>query len=93
MHPRPRACVRVRAWGRVQAVGFRAWLGGRARQRGLDGWLRNLPDGSLEAVLAGPGDAVSAMVDQIRLGPPGARVDDVEVSDEPGDPAPGFRIS
>jgi acylphosphatase len=76
----------------VQAVGFRAWLVRRADQRRLDGWVRNLPDGSLEAVLAGPGDAVAAMVEQVRRGPPGAWVEDLDVREEPDDPGPGFRL-
>jgi acylphosphatase len=87
-----RVCRRVRAHGRVQAVGFRDWLARRAAGRGVDGWVRNRADGSLEAVLAGPEDAVGPLVELIRQGPPGARVDDLEVDDEPADPGAGFAI-
>jgi acylphosphatase len=88
-----RACVRVRARGRVQGVGFRVWLARRAEQRGLDGWVRNLPDGSVEAVLAGERSAVAGMVDLVRAGPRGSWVEDVEVTDEAEPPAAGFSIS
>jgi acylphosphatase len=88
-----RACVRVRARGAVQGVGFRIWLARRAEQRGLDGWVRNLPDGSVEAVLAGERDAVAAMVKLVGEGPRGAWVDSVDVTDETEPPAGGFSIS
>ena len=87
-----RACVRVRARGRVQGVGFRIWLARRAEQRGLDGWVRNLPDGSVEAVLSGERGAVSAIVDMFGEGPRGAWVENVEVSDEPQPQGHGFSI-
>jgi acylphosphatase len=87
-----RLCRRLRARGRVQAVGFRDWLSRRAGARGVDGWVRNLADGSLEAVLAGPDDAVEPLIDAVRRGPPGSRVDSFDVEDEPDDPGPGFRV-
>jgi acylphosphatase len=87
-----RACVRVRARGLVQGVGFRIWLARRAEQRGLDGWVRNLPDGSVEAVLAGERGAVAAMVELAGEGPRGAWVESVEVVDEPEPPGSGFSI-
>jgi acylphosphatase len=61
--------------GRVQGVGFRAWTEVTALERGLQGWVRNRRDGAVEAVLIGPADAVVAMIEQCRHGPPGARVD------------------
>jgi acylphosphatase len=64
--------------GRVQAVGFRAWTEFTARGRGLQGWVRNRRDGSVEAVFAGSREAVEAMVADCRRGPPGARVDAIE---------------
>ena len=67
--------------GRVQGVGYRAWTEYTAIDDGLDGWVRNRRDGSVEAVFAGPSDAVSQMVDACRRGPPGARVDAVDARD------------
>jgi acylphosphatase len=62
----------------VQGVGYRAWVEHEALRRGLDGWVRNRRDGNVEAVLAGPPDAVTAMVAACRRGPPSARVDAVD---------------
>jgi len=64
--------------GHVQRVGYRAWTEHLALQRGLEGWVRNRADGSVEAVFAGPMPAVEAMVAACRRGPPGARVDHID---------------
>ena len=64
--------------GRVQGVGYRAWVEHEALRRGLDGWARNRRDGSVEAVLAGPPDAVATMVAACRRGPSSARVEGVD---------------
>ena len=64
--------------GRVQGVGYRAWTELTARDHGLEGWVRNRRDGSVEAVFAGPAEAVAAMIEACRRGPPGARVDAVD---------------
>jgi len=61
--------------GRVQGVGFRAWTEVTALERGLEGWVRNRRDGSVEALFIGLEHAVAAMIEECRLGPPGARVD------------------
>jgi acylphosphatase len=61
--------------GRVQRVGYRAWAEHTALQRGLEGWVRNRPDGSVEAVFAGPAAVVEGMIEACRRGPPGAQVD------------------
>ncbi len=71
--------ARVVARGRVQAVGFRAAAQARARGYGLAGWVRNAPDGSVEAELEGPADRVESLVDWFRRGPRGAHVAEVEV--------------
>jgi acylphosphatase len=63
--------------GRVQGVGYRAWVEHEALRRGLDGWVRNRRDGSVEAAFAGPPDLVAAMVAACRRGPPSARVEGV----------------
>jgi acylphosphatase len=64
--------------GRVQGVGYRAWVDHEARARGLEGWVRNLRDGSVEAVFAGAEDLVAAMIAACRRGPSLARVDAVQ---------------
>jgi len=64
--------------GRVQGVGFRYWTRRTATARGLEGWVRNRRDGSVEAVFAGPKEAVADMIKLCRRGPDGARVDSVD---------------
>ncbi len=66
--------VSVRVTGRVQGVWYRGWTQDEARRRGLRGWVRIEPDGSVRAVLVGPAAAVDAMVAAMRRGPPDARV-------------------
>jgi acylphosphatase len=70
--------------GRVQGVGYRAWVEQRARAHALEGWVRNRRDGSVEALFSGPEDVVSNMVASCRRGPSSARVD--AVLEEPGNP-------
>ena len=60
--------------GRVQGVGYRAFVEYEAMQRGLRGWVRNRRDGSVEAVFAGPRAVVEAMIEACRRGPMSARV-------------------
>jgi acylphosphatase len=64
--------------GRVQGVGYRYWVEHRARAHGLEGWVRNLRDGSVEAVFAGAEDVVAAMIAACRRGPSLARVEAVQ---------------
>ena len=68
--------------GRVQGVGYRVSLASRVHARGVNGWVRNRADGTVEAVLEGESDAVDAVVEWCRSGPRGARVEAVEVVDE-----------
>jgi len=82
--------VRLKISGRVQGVSYRWWTVGEATKRGLDGWVRNRRDGSVEALLSGPVDAVDDMIDACRIGPPAARVTDVEVAAEEGAVTGGF---
>lgn len=63
--------------GRVQGVFFRDFTQRQAWDLGLTGYVRNLPDGTVEAVAEGPQDALEELLERIRLGPPGARVDSV----------------
>ncbi|NQV44237.1 MAG: acylphosphatase [Rhodospirillales bacterium] len=74
--------VRVRVEGQVQGVWFRAWTMEQAEERGLDGWVRNRHDGSVEAVFSGPSDRVDDMLDVCWVGPKLARVEAVHVADE-----------
>jgi acylphosphatase len=66
---------RVVISGRVQGVGYRAWAEVTAVELGVEGWVRNCRDGSVEAVLAGPEEVVLTMIELCRDGPRGARVD------------------
>lgn len=61
--------------GRVQGVGYRAFVVTAARSHGIEGWVRNRRDGAVEAVIAGTAHAVAAMIADCRRGPPMARVD------------------
>jgi acylphosphatase len=82
----------VRVSGRVQGVFYRAWTAEQARGLGVAGWVRNCPDGSVEALLEGTAEAVAILVERMRDGPPAARVGDVAV--EPATPtgASGFAV-
>ena len=67
--------------GRVQRVGYRGWAQHRALERGLEGWVRNRADGTVEAVLAGPARVVEEMIEAWRRGPAGAQVDTLDQRD------------
>lgn len=88
--PGERKAVRAVIRGRVQGVWFRAWTVEQARGLGLEGWVRNRPDGAVEAVFAGPPDSVDRMVVLARRGPPLAKVADVAVEPEADTVPPGF---
>jgi acylphosphatase len=75
---------RVTIRGRVQGVGYRAWVEHQAVRLSLEGWVRNRRDGSVEALFAGAGDAVTEMMARCRRGPSAAHVD--AVTDEPAQP-------
>jgi acylphosphatase len=81
---------RVFVSGRVQGVSFRDWAVREARRHGVTGWVRNLNDGRVELLVSGAEDAVTAMVESIRNGPPGARVDNVTAQPDQADNARGF---
>ena len=87
------AAKRLILSGRVRGVGFRAWLAGKADALGVDGWVRNRADGTLEALLAGPADAVEELARLCRRGPPAAHV--ISIQEELAEPpdAPGFHIA
>jgi acylphosphatase len=78
--------------GRVQGVFFRDTVRNAAEREGIAGWVRNNPDGTLEAVLEGPGDAIERVLAVVREGPPGAQVRHVETFEEPEEGLGTFRI-
>jgi len=85
-----RAILQVTIRGRVQGIGYRAWLEQQARASKLEGWVRNRRDGSVEALFAGPATVVAEMVALCRHGPPSARVDSV-ISETAEDDQLGLR--
>jgi acylphosphatase len=82
--------VRLRIAGRVQGVGYRAWATRVAAEYGLRGWVRNRADGTVEMLVTGTDDAVAAMIEAARRGPPVARVSDVRIADDNDDGSFGF---
>ncbi len=76
--PAPRRAVRLRATGRVQGVGFRWFACEAAREIGVEGWVRNAPDGSVELHVEGEADDVHRMIDTIRRGPSRGHVAELE---------------
>jgi len=90
-HAQTAKLVRIR--GRVQGVGFRYWTWEEALNLGVSGWVRNEPDSSVSAVIAGPDGAVADMLRRLRVGPPGATVTELTVEDASPDGLAGdFRI-
>src|ERR1700709_99847 len=76
------AIRQVRITGRVQGVGYRAWVAHQAVNYALEGWVRNRRDGSVEALFAGKEEVVTGVVERCRRGPSTARIE--SVTDEPG---------
>ena len=81
---------RLRIYGHVQGVFYRAWSAQAARALGLSGWVRNRRDGSVEMLVAGEDERVRRLIDDCRTGPPAAAVERIDV-EESADAAPeGF---
>lgn len=79
--------------GRVQGVFFRAFTRDVAESLGLKGWVRNLFDGRVEAVLEGSKELIEEALKKIKIGPPAARVDHIDLNwNEPVENLPDFRI-
>jgi acylphosphatase len=84
--------VTVKIEGRVQGVFYRAWTDETAQLLGLDGTVRNMSDGSVEAVFSGPVETIDKMIQLCHNGPRDANVTKVTVMHEGGTVAPGFRV-
>src|SRR5574341_1678717 len=84
---------RLTITGRVQGVGFRYAMQDEAERRGVRGWVRNRRDGTVEALVHGPAEAVDALIAWARRGPPGAHVGDVRTAEAvPEEPASSFEL-
>lgn len=84
--------ARLRIEGRVQGVGYRAWVEETARGLGLGGWVRNRLDGTVEALLSGDPASVDAMISRCNMGRPAARVSKVTAVDVSTPPPQGFVV-
>lgn len=84
--------VKVRIRGQVQGVFFRAWIKEKANELGIQGWVRNRLDGTVEALFVADKQAVDEMVKAVREGPPNAKVDGVTTESAPGLTEAGFRV-
>ena len=85
--------VHVFVSGDVQGVGFRWYCRNEAASRRVGGFVRNLPDGRVEAAFEGAPDSVDAMVEWCRHGPSSADVHDIEVTEEPPSGDPNFVVA
>jgi acylphosphatase len=83
---------KLRLFGRVQGVFFRQWAVGQARALGVSGWIRNCPDGSVEAHLIGEEAVVEQMVDRMHDGPHQAQVNDLMIEDIEPEDVEGFSV-
>jgi acylphosphatase len=83
----------VLIYGFVQGVGFRFAVEREALSRGVSGWVRNQPDGTVEAVFEGEPEDVESLVDFCRRGPRGAAVERVDVEADSPEGLTGFRVS
>jgi acylphosphatase len=86
----PRNAIRLIIKGRVQGVGYRWWARDEAVSLGLEGWVRNLGDGSVELLAIGSEDAVRRLIEACRRGPPAAVVTGVESFATEDDGSVGF---
>lgn len=91
-HSQPKIAAHVLISGRVQGVFYRASTQEMAQLKAVNGWVRNLPDGRVEALFEGTAEAVEAMIQWCHQGPPGARVTKVEVEYQQPQNLRGFEI-
>jgi len=78
-------CAEILVNGRVQGVYYRAFAQEAALQLGLTGFCRNLPDGGVEVVAEGDREVIEVLIERLRIGPPRARVEDVQVNWKPAE--------
>ena len=83
--------LRLRIEGFVQAVGYRNYVIAEATRLGIDGWVRNRADGTVEALVSGEDKAVKALVGLCMKGPPGSTVKNVEIHNAEAPAEKGFR--
>jgi acylphosphatase len=83
---------KVRRYGRVQGVFFRQWAVKQARSLGVNGWVHNARDGSVEAHLAGDANAVARMIEEMRRGPQQAHVEDLTIEEVEPEAVEGFSV-
>ncbi len=82
--------VRALIHGRVQGVFFRDWTVRNASSLGLDGWVRNRSDGTVEALFVGPDEEVEKMIKMAHVGPPAAKVSEIQRTEAMGITQKGF---
>lgn len=84
---------KVKIFGRVQGVGFRYFTVQNANRLNLHGWVQNMADGTVEALIAGEPGSVAEMLEKLKTGPVSARVDRVEYLNSDQEPVPDtFRV-
>ena len=84
------ACLHLLISGKVQGVWFRESMRQEALKQGVAGWVRNLSDGRVEAVVCGGADPVNRLLEWVKEGPPLAKVNGVEVTETAEERFPGF---
>jgi acylphosphatase len=84
--------VHLNITGRVQGVGYRAFVESQAKALAISGWVRNRRDGSVEVVAVGPTDSVESLIAACTRGSAGSKVVDVEIADYSGTFLPGFMV-
>lgn len=82
----------VRVTGRVQGVFFRAWTRDQARALGVNGWVRNCSDGSVEAHVEGDEATIEQIIERMRSGPPSAKVEDLQISEASAENLGSFEV-
>lgn len=83
-------CIRVTVRGHVQGVFYRSWTVSTARELGVNGWVRNVEDGTVDALLCGPAASVDRLIEAMHSGPEAARVEAVDTVPTDEDCAGGF---
>jgi acylphosphatase len=86
------AARKIRIYGRVQGVFFRQWTVNQAKALGVSGWVRNCPDGTVEAHLIGDEATLDKMIEALGRGPSQAQVEDVVVEDVEPEEVEGFSV-